>query len=197
LNPLRWVLAAWVVANYPFAWAFRKVFPSKLAKKTQGLEAAVAASERRVPAGAIYVSYKRSDKDHAERISAAVERKLGAGAVWLDSAGLEAGASWVDELDRALEASQILIVVVGRGGLESEWQKKEIELAMRGGKTLLPVLVDGASMPEDKVLSRFQACVLRADGYDEDIVNLVQVLANLVGGQAGTRGAARREGAYK
>lgn len=197
LNPLRWLQAGGVVAVYSVVWAIRKATLSKVKVTTREREAAVDTVAQRVPAGAIYVSYKRPDKDHAERIGAAVERELGAGAVWLDSAEFKLGASWAGVLDRALEASQLLIVVVGRDGFESEWQKKEVELAMRGGKTLLPVLVDGAPMPDDRVLSRFQACVLHAERYDEDVANLVQVLASLVDGEADKRGAVRGEKAYK
>src|SRR6202451_717119 len=99
-----------------------------------------------------------------------------------------------DKLRHELASSSVVLVVIGRTWLtverngkrrledKNDWVRQEIELAVHMGKTIIPVLVDDAGMPEAAQLpagdiKSFVAnpCVIiRHKGIDEDVEKLIK-----------------------
>lgn len=109
----------------------------------------------------IYISYRRADAAlWAGRLRDAIAGSLGEDAVTWDVALLDAGADFRAASVRAAAAADVMLVVIGprwlaqqdaAGGrridLTHDAVHAEIAAALRDGKRVIPVLVDGATMP--------------------------------------------------
>ena len=105
----------------------------------------------------IFVSYRRDDSQgFAGRLTDDLSDMLGSDSVFRDIE-IPFGSDFTDILHRAIAASDILLVVIGRHwaadsdqGYESrlfepaDWVRIEIEAALAQGKQVVPVRVGGA-----------------------------------------------------
>ena len=109
----------------------------------------------------IMVSYRRVDQDTAGRIADHLIEKYGEKSVFFDVNSIRTGANFVDRIAKAIAASDIVIAVIGPHWIGRSDDGKptrledpadsvrfEIETALKHNKTLLPLLVNGATMPE-------------------------------------------------
>ena len=108
----------------------------------------------------VFVSYRRDDSQgFAGRLADDLAERLGADRVFRDIE-IPVGSDFGDVLDRAIAASDVLLVVIGRrwagdsrDGERSrlfeptDWVRGEIEAAFAQRKQVVPVLVGGARMP--------------------------------------------------
>jgi uncharacterized protein YigE (DUF2233 family) len=106
------------------------------------------------------ISYRRADsQDIAGRIADHLRHRLGASQVFLDTGSIPAGADFRHTIQQALRRRGVLVAIVG-----PEWMaarhgaperindpddpvRMEIATAIAGGLPIIPVLVNGASMP--------------------------------------------------
>ncbi|MBK8015621.1 MAG: toll/interleukin-1 receptor domain-containing protein [Betaproteobacteria bacterium] len=66
----------------------------------------------------VFLSYRRGDAaGHAGRLAEALERTFGDAAVFQDIEAIAPGEDFADAIDRALSASGVLLVMIGRGWL--------------------------------------------------------------------------------
>ncbi|ANZ38299.1 hypothetical protein BBK82_21755 [Lentzea guizhouensis] len=128
--------------------------------------------------GGTFLNYRR----HDERIGLVrtlyerlVER-FGENNVFLDSATIGHGRRYPNQLRRHLGRSDVVVVVVHPGWASelktdgTDWVHNEIRWALAAGKTIIPLLLEGAKMPRAQELPRsirelanFQAHRLRDD----------------------------------
>lgn len=109
----------------------------------------------------IFLSYRKDDtRAWALNLRDHLVRRFGERQVFFDVDSIDAG-SWRAEIDRALDASRVLLVLIGprwataadpeghrRLFLPDDVHRMEIALALeRRDVTVLPVLVDGARLP--------------------------------------------------
>jgi pterin-4a-carbinolamine dehydratase len=109
-----------------------------------------------------FISYRRDDsRDWAHLIADAIHRAFGRESLFLDTDGIRVGDAWTQRIDRALDASHVLVPVIGskwlflqnpedgrrRLDVENDWVRRELEHAITRGKPILPVLVSGMRMP--------------------------------------------------
>jgi WD40 repeat protein len=93
----------------------------------------------------IFLSYARKDgSDLARRLHD--DLKARGFAPWLDKRRIAAGASWTDEIEKALDAAAFFLAVMTRGSYESEICRAEQLRALRKGKLVIPLL--GQSDPD-------------------------------------------------
>jgi hypothetical protein len=160
----------------------------------------------------IFISYRRIDSAAvAGRIYDRLVSEFGRKRVFMDVEGSIAhGADFPTEIERALAAASALLVVIGRQWMtctddegkprisnEDDWVANEVAAALDRNILVLPVLVDGASMPPEKslpkritALSRKQACDIRASSWDYDLHRIVATLRPVIGsGSWGKRAA--------
>lgn len=115
--------------------------------------------------GSIFISYRQVDsKAWALLLRGALVDAFGEGEVFLDKDNLHAGG-WNDQLRAALERSRVVLVVIGKSWLTlsdsrgprlaqaDDVHRLEISRALlQSGTTVIPVLVDGAALPDRKEL---------------------------------------------
>uniref|UniRef100_UPI0036D2680E TIR domain-containing protein n=1 Tax=Saccharothrix longispora TaxID=33920 RepID=UPI0036D2680E len=136
---------------------------------------------------------------HAQVVEAMAERlhrHFGADAVFMDT-GLRIGAHYPAALRTHLDGSEVLIAVIHDTWLEdlrerrkrgaSDWVHQEIARALKTGITVVPVLVDDATLPavdqlpgEIANLVYPQAHRVRFGHWERDMRLLVQALENHV-----------------
>lgn len=147
----------------------------------------------------IFVSYRRDDSQgFAGRLADDLTDRFGEQRVFRDIE-IPVGSDFTDVLHRAVAASDLLLVVIGRqwavrDGLgqgarlfePTDWVRTEIEAALAQGKQVVPVLVGGADMPAADAmppsisrLARVQAAVLDDRRWDSDVEMLGDRLRGL------------------
>lgn len=68
---------------------------------------------------------------------------------WLDRKGIAAGQGWAGEIVRAIRAAPRVVIMCSKAAFESDHVKREIYLADRYNKRVLPVFIEEATPPED------------------------------------------------
>ena len=105
-------------------------------------------AEKPVAVGdAVFVSYARANQGVVLPVINAV-KQLGK-RFWLDQQGIAAGEGWAGEIVRAIKASPRVVVMCSQAAFESDHVKREIYLADRYQKRLVPVFIEQADPPED------------------------------------------------
>jgi hypothetical protein len=147
----------------------------------------------------VFVSYRRDDTGgRAGRLADALATRFGQRHVFQDVTALAPGASFDDQVDHAIAASDVVLVVIGRewasdpdghGGRRldhpDDFVRHEVRAALRGDVVVVPVLVDGAelpkeaSLPEDlRPLVRRQAATIRDESWHRDVDALIRQLTS-------------------
>ena len=144
----------------------------------------------------VFISYRRSESaSYAGHLGDALRRQLGEDRVMLDFDNIEPGASFVESLQRAVERCEVMLVLIGPQWLAhgrdgrprladpGDFVRGEIAAALRLNKRVVPVLIDGARLPEPaelpdelKPLLTRIAMRLSADRWEEDLAALVTQL---------------------
>lgn len=100
------------------------------------------------PTDAVFVSYARANQ---QLVLPVIEAAKETGRrFWLDQdGGIGAGENWAAEIVRAIRSATGVVVMCSKAAFESDHVKREIYLADRYKKRLLPVFVEAAEPPED------------------------------------------------
>src|SRR5262245_29223877 len=159
-------------------------------------------------AGRIFINYRRGvNLKDAQLLQNVLQRHFGRSGVFLDVSGLDRGDHWLHTLERQVDDSVAMISLLGEGWADlkdekgnrrldnpNDFVRFEIARAFARDIPVLPVLIDGASMPElsqlpsNLVSLTFpQAMLLRAESLDDDAEKIARRLKHLVA-------AARRQG---
>lgn len=103
--------------------------------------------EEEESAPALFVSYAHADADSVTPLVKVVEDH--GRRVWIDKGEISAGEGWAGEIVRGIKAAGGLLVMCSPRAFESDHIKREIYLADRYKKQMLPVFLESAEMPED------------------------------------------------
>lgn len=106
----------------------------------------------------IFINYRRSDSGgYTAPLHDRLTTEFGAGLVFRDDTGLRGGNELLPSLYEKLDASAVVLVVIGPRWTEAlaqaerrkerDYVRLEIERASTRGKKILTVLVDGANLP--------------------------------------------------
>jgi len=93
----------------------------------------------------IFISYSRKDFDFIEQL--AVDLKVAGLNVWYDLSGLEGGAHWRREIEKAIKASLYVIVVLSPDSVASIWVEEETLYARNLKRKIIPLLYRSADLP--------------------------------------------------
>ena len=88
----------------------------------------------------IFISYSRYDEAYVKNLASVLEQR-GLKA-WYD-AGIEAGDRWWRTIEDAIEKCAVFMVIMSPEARESEWVEREILLAQRDKKPIIPLLLRG------------------------------------------------------
>jgi hypothetical protein len=144
----------------------------------------------------VFVNYRRGDSgQYAGLLGDALSSRLGRDRVFLDIATIEPGMDFVSSIRQALDASDVMLVVIGPDWLSPgpdgtsrlenphDAVRIEIESALRAGKKIVPILVGGAGMPDPRrlpsglaPLSSYQAVRLDDRTWNTDVERMLEAL---------------------
>ena len=145
----------------------------------------------------VFISYRRDDTgDLAGRLADRLSRSPGIGKVFIDVAGIEPGADFVELIENALAESEVCLVVIGAswtgpaapGGTtrineDGDFVRLEVRSALARKVRVLPVLAHGAKMPgatvlpdDLRALPRLNAVAIRHDSFERDAQYLIDVI---------------------
>jgi hypothetical protein len=152
----------------------------------------------------IFVSYRRADSaGHAGRLVDQLKSQFG-DQVFLDVDSIRPGANFQEVINETFTKCGAVVVLIGKRWLEREESMpcfgdpqdiitQEIRTALDSRLPIVPVLVDGASMPAESTLpaeftaiSKLNAIDLRHTSFDRDVEALSEHLADVLGGAKAT-----------
>jgi hypothetical protein len=88
----------------------------------------------------VFLSYARRDQEFADRLVAALE---GHGVnVWVDRQDIPGGAAWEAAIGEALSVSSAVLVVLSPASVTSEYVPKELSLAEKYDRPIVPILYE-------------------------------------------------------
>ena len=145
----------------------------------------------------IFISYRREDTiGHAGRLFDRLVEQFGKEHVFRDIDTVAAGDDFVEVIRKKINNSDVLLALIGPRWLtaadqEGRWRfadendlvRVEIAAALKSNIRVVPVLVQGATMPKAKdlpgELSQFaqrNAVEIRDKGFDQDVAQLIEAL---------------------
>ncbi len=150
--------------------------------------------------GNVFLSYRRADSAAmAGRLHDRLQ-ELFPERVFLDVESINPGEDFLSEINQSLKSCRLLIVLIGQNWLRSidgksrlgdrtDYVAREIETAIENEIPLIPVLLDGANLPDDKDLPteqlksllRKNALEIRHSSFDRDFRFLAQKIYNHLG----------------
>lgn len=150
----------------------------------------------------IFVSYRRDEARHAAgRLADDLAEAFGAESIFRDIEGIEPGVDFTQALDKALGTCVVMLVVIGPRWLDmadasggrrldqpGDWIRVEIATALQRQTRVIPVLLEGAALPQESELPgdiqplvRRQAFELADGRWRGDIQRLISALAKVPG----------------
>lgn len=99
------------------------------------------------PPSVVFISYAHADNAAVEPVVSAV--KDAGRDVWIDKGGINPGENWAGEIVRGIKGAKGVMVMCSPSAFESDHIKREVYLADRYKKPMLPVFIADAQPPED------------------------------------------------
>ena len=150
----------------------------------------------------IFVSYRRVDsRVYSGRLYDRLRTHFGHSRVFMDvEGGIARGDHFKERIQQAVDSAAAMVVVIGRQWLTcvdesgqrrldnpEDWVVQEINLALRRGILVLPVLVDGAVMPSEvelpeklRAFAARQAAEISDIRWDYDVGEIIKALEGAV-----------------
>jgi len=147
--------------------------------------------------GGIFINYRRRDSEYiAGRLRNDLAKHFGTTfLIFRDVDSMPLGP-YPQEIDQVVQSCDVMLVVIGDGWLDArddsgrrrldqsqDWVRQEIASALKYGKVVVPVLVEGANLPpaeelpaDIKDLVFQQTAVLPDSRWDYEVGQLVQKL---------------------
>lgn len=160
----------------------------------------------------IFISYRRDDTGgRAGRLSDQLTARFGTRDVFQDVRTVVPGHDFTVQVQQAIEASGVVLVLIGPRWLRTapdeqrtrlddpdDYVRREVGTALATGAAVVPVLVDGARLPTSgdlpddvQPLLRRQAFELRDESWHDDVERLVRALEGESAASAAPRRARR------
>jgi hypothetical protein len=162
--------------------------------------------------GILFICYRRDETaGHAGWLADKLSERFGEDKVFRDIDSIEPGLDFVEAVQRAIGSSEVLIAVICRSWLTAadatgrqrlhdpeDYVRMEIATALKRNTRVMPVLVQGASMPRTDelpndlaALTRRNAIELHDTNWETDVRHFITTLERAVSssetGEATTR----------
>ena len=119
----------------------------------------------------LFISYSRIDKVLAQKLADDLGKQ--GYPIWLDVRSIPHGANWDSEVQRGLDTSDVMIVMLSPASAASQNVADEWSYFIERGKRILPVMISQCDVPFR--LSRRQR-VDFIQGYDQGLTELLHAL---------------------
>jgi hypothetical protein len=151
-----------------------------------------------VDSAAIFISYRRDESaGYASRIADELVEHFGEKRVVRDIDWRETGLGFAEAIERAVDSIEVFIALLGKNWViklkeheqteQEDYTRLEVATALRCQVLVIPVLVQGASipsheeLPDDLVLLAYRnAFELHDNNWDEDVRRLVTSLDTML-----------------
>ncbi len=150
--------------------------------------------------GQIFISYRRDDSaGYTRALYDRLVRQFSKERVFMDLDAIEPGIPFDESIQRALDQCEVLLVVIGKRWMDKQgvvaprindpedFVRFEIAAALSRNIRVIPVLLDGASMPIEeelpeplRALARHNALEVSNSRFDADIETLIGVIRTVV-----------------
>ena len=152
----------------------------------------------------IFISYRRTQAFLAGLIHERLCSIFRSDRVFLDSADIAPGAQFPDEIRNHLSSSRVVLALIDptwisvqdprsmrrRLDIKSDWVRIELETALHDGKIVIPVLLDGASIPKPeqlparlKELASRQGMTVNQNTFADDVGELIAAIRAQLSGR--------------
>ncbi len=149
----------------------------------------------------IFISYRREDSGgYTGRLHDRLVQEWGKDRVFIDIDNIEPGEDFVEVIERVLSQAGVMVVVVGPRWLtatdakgrrridsSSDYHRMEIEAALKRPVRVIPVLMGGATMPEEeelpdalKAFARRNAIEISDKRFGFDTARLVEAIGRVL-----------------
>lgn len=149
----------------------------------------------------IFVSYRRDDSaGYAGRLGDALKERFGSNLVFMDIDNIEPGLDFVEAIENAVQSCDVLLAVIGKQWLTaidakgqrridalSDYVRLEISAALIRKIRVIPILVQGSSMPsiEDlpenlAPLTRRNAIEVADNRWSYDMSQLIETIDKII-----------------
>jgi len=149
----------------------------------------------------IFISYRRVGAlVHARALFERLRHEFGPNEVFIDLEGVDYGLDFIDILNEQLNGCQVMLAVIdpqwatatdrrGRRRIDREFDYVRVEIvtALGRGIRTVPVLIDGAEMPDAsdlpeplRPLTRRNALILDFNRFDAEISRLIGVIRKIL-----------------
>jgi len=150
----------------------------------------------------IFISYRRLDSaTFSQWLATQLDAAYGENTTFIDTQNIRTADAWAEQIESRLNAALVLILVVGKNWLSisdeygrrrldlpDDWVRREIETALRTGKKIVPLLIEGAALPAREALPPslsplldIQARAVDMDAIQRGISSLVKEIGALLG----------------
>ncbi len=150
--------------------------------------------------GQIFISYRRDDSaGYTRALYDRLVRQFSKERVFMDVDAIEPGIPFDESIQRALDQCEVLLVVIGKRWMDNQagvaprihdpkdFVRLEIAAALSRNIRVIPILLDGASMPTEeelpeplRALARRNALEVSNSRFDADIETLIGVIRTVV-----------------
>src|SRR5215469_13329489 len=145
----------------------------------------------------IFISYRREDTiGYAGRLYDQLSAHFGREHVFMDVTAIEPGSDFVDTIEQKVGTCDALIALIGKNwltvrddqnrvrlGSQEDFVSVEVAAALKRNVEVIPVLVGGAKMPQQRelpeslqLLSRRQALEISDSHFTRDVTDLIEAL---------------------
>jgi tetratricopeptide (TPR) repeat protein len=146
----------------------------------------------------VFLSYRRAERAWATKLARSLANRFGKDLVFRDVEDIAGGDRWRDRIGTAIETAEVVLVAIGPRWLVDDQQRRglddpddvlraELAEALNLRKTIIPVLVGGATMPasddipsELSELSERQAMSLADGAWNVDLERLLERVRGLL-----------------
>jgi len=136
----------------------------------------------------IFISYSHQDEDFANKLAGHLVKHRAR--VWVDRWELSVGDSIVERVQSAIQEASVLIVVLSKASVQSQWCKKELSAGLvreleEKRVVVLPVLTEDCDIPmflRDKLYADFRT------SFDEGLKVTLEALARVTSDTLGRLG---------
>ena len=93
---------------------------------------------------------------------------------------IPAGAEYAEVLTDALDGCACLVLLLSKDSQESHWVKKEVNLAISGNKTVIPIQLEEVELNRTMRLYINDQQIVPVKDIDKDVENIDKVLARVI-----------------
>jgi pterin-4a-carbinolamine dehydratase len=150
----------------------------------------------------IFISYRRFDSAiFSQWLAAQLRDAYGQDCVFIDAENIRDATVWAQKIQGSLDSASVVIVVIGKSWLtisdefgrrridmENDWVRREVESSLQKRKNILPLLIEGAELPDERALPPsivplldIQTRRINVNAIAKDMAALVERIGALIG----------------